>query len=127
VHALFTWIAQNYGYANLMMPIFIAGWLKLFFWRKPYNIFETLILICFLMGNGMLIFGINGVLQKVTGIAFYDLGVWLGILCIGWGIGMFFQGKIVWSVAKGFISYFLGMISFFVLVMFLGLEIDRFF
>lgn len=47
VSTIFAWVQQNYGYANLLMSIFIAGWLKLFFKKHGYSFFEIIILLCF--------------------------------------------------------------------------------
>ncbi|MBX2844109.1 MAG: DUF3667 domain-containing protein [Flammeovirgaceae bacterium] len=40
---IFGWIQKNYGYANILMAIFIAGWIKIFFRKYEYNFFEILI------------------------------------------------------------------------------------
>lgn len=37
------WVQGHYGYANIMMGIFIALWLKLFFRKYDYNFYEILI------------------------------------------------------------------------------------
>ena len=37
---IFGWIQKNYGYANIIMAIFIAGWIKVFFRKYEYN-FDT--------------------------------------------------------------------------------------
>ena len=34
------WIQSHYGYANLIMGVFIAFWLKLFFKKHKLNLFE---------------------------------------------------------------------------------------
>lgn len=43
---ILTWIQENYGYSNSIMAVFIAFWLKLFFRKYNYNIFEIIILLC---------------------------------------------------------------------------------
>ena len=53
---IFKWIQGHLGYSNIMMGIFIALWTKLFFRKQKYNLFEILILLCFVMGIGMLIY-----------------------------------------------------------------------
>lgn len=65
ITTIFQWISSNYGYANIIMAVFIALWLKLFFRKSPYNFFEVLILLCFLIGMGMLIFSIFGVFESL--------------------------------------------------------------
>jgi hypothetical protein len=39
------WVQGHYGYANIMMGIFIALWLKLFFRKYDYNFYEILIML----------------------------------------------------------------------------------
>ena len=40
VAKIFGWIQKNYGYANILMAIFIAIWIKIFFRKYEYNFFE---------------------------------------------------------------------------------------
>ena len=47
-----TWVQGNYGYANILMAVFIALWLRLFFRRYCINVFEILVLLSFVMGMG---------------------------------------------------------------------------
>jgi hypothetical protein len=41
---IFGWIQNNYGYANILMAVFISFILRLFFRKSGYNIYEILIL-----------------------------------------------------------------------------------
>jgi len=63
------------------MGIFIAIWTKLFFGKYSYNFFEILILLCFTMGMGMLIFAIFAIIQGLTKI---DLMQIAGIVSIAY-------------------------------------------
>ncbi|MGY0035416.1 DUF3667 domain-containing protein [Pedobacter sp. NJ-S-72] len=65
---IFNWIQNHYGYGNIIMGVFIAFWLKLFFKKYEYNFFELLILLCFVMGMGMLIFSVFAILEGLTKI-----------------------------------------------------------
>lgn len=47
VSVIFNWVQGHYGYGNIIMGIFIAVWIKLFFRKYKFNIFEILILLCF--------------------------------------------------------------------------------
>ena len=38
---IFGWIQSNYGYANILMAIFIAGWIKVFFRKYEYNFLKS--------------------------------------------------------------------------------------
>ncbi|HEX2533128.1 MAG TPA: DUF3667 domain-containing protein [Chitinophagaceae bacterium] len=57
------WVQDHYGYANIIMGIFIALWIQLCFRKYDYNFFEILILLCFVMGMGMVIFSVCALIQ----------------------------------------------------------------
>ncbi len=56
VCSIVKWVQEHYGYANIMTGVFIALWLKLFFRKFDFNFYEILIMLCFVIGMGMLIF-----------------------------------------------------------------------
>ncbi len=120
IEKVFLWISSHYGYSNFFMAFFIAFWLKVFFRKYRYNFFEILILLCFLMGVGMLIFAFYGVLDYLTNFKIIDKGFLIGVLYITWGIGQFFDKKKVINYFKAFLSYMLGMIFFTITAMILG-------
>lgn len=121
---LFDWISGNYGYANILIAIFIAFWIKIFFRKYGYNFFEILILLCFVMGMGMLLFSFFGIIDGLTGIKIVDKSFLIGILYISWAIGQFFDKKKFLNYLKAIISYFLGLITFSICVMLMGFLID---
>ena len=117
---LFEWMSEDYGYSNIIMGIFIALWLKLFFRKSPFNIFEILILLCFVMGIAMLIFALFALLQ---GLAHYPLMQAGGIVSLAyctWAIGQFFSQKKVSGYLKAFAAYTLGMLAFVALLVAVG-------
>ncbi len=117
------WIQVNYGYANIIMGIFIAIWIKIFFRKHNYNFYEILTLLCFVMGIAMLIFSIFGILESLTKLKLMQIGGLIGIVYSSWAIGQFFgQQKI--NYIKALLSYLLGMTSFAFSVIFLGYLID---
>ncbi|TXB60547.1 DUF3667 domain-containing protein [Phaeodactylibacter luteus] len=122
--AIFEWVSKNYGYANLFMAIFIALWLRLFFRKYAYNIFELLVALCFIMGTGMLVFTLFGAIQSMIPFKILDKGFFLGILFICWAIGTIFDRSGFFKYFKVFISYMLGMISFSLSIMLIGMFID---
>lgn len=121
---IFKWIEEHYGYANIIMGIFISFWLKLFFRKFGYNLFELLILLCFVMGMAMLIFSIFAVLQGLLAINLMNIGGILGILYCAWAIGHFFGKEKKLNYIKAFFAYMLGMLTFSLLAIFIGLAID---
>lgn len=121
---IFKWIKQNYGYANIIMSIFIAIWVKIFFNKYDYNFFELIILLCFLMGISMLIYTAFGIVESITNIKILQIGGLVGIFYASWAIGDFFDRSKKINYFKGLLSYLLGMITFFFLAVILGLGID---
>ena len=121
---IFGWIQKNYGYANILMAVFIALWIKIFFRKYDYNFFEILILLCFVMGMGMLIYTVFGIAESLTGTKLLQAGSLLAFVYVSWAIGLFFDKKKKMNYVKGFISYILGMISFYTGAVVLGYAID---
>lgn len=122
--AIFDWVTRNYGYANLLMAIFIGIWIKVLFRKHSYNFFEVLILLCFVIGMGMLIFAFFGVIDSLINLKIIDKGFFIGVMYISWGIGQFFKGNKLVNSFKGFLSYMLGLLSFSILVLIVGVVID---
>lgn len=122
--AIFKWIQEHYGYTNIVMGIFIAGWLKIFFRKYPYNFFEILILICFVMGMAMLIFSVFTLLEGITGIELMQIAGIIGFLYSTWAIGQFFNKKKFMNYLKAFVSYWLGFFTFALTILLIGALID---
>jgi hypothetical protein len=118
------WIQNHYGYANIIMGIFIAFWLKLIYKTNGYNFFEILILLCFVMGMGMLIFSVFAILEGLTGLHTMKIAGIVGVSYCIWAIGHFFNRKQVVSYLKALTSYVLGMVTFSISAHGLGLLID---
>jgi hypothetical protein len=118
------WLQGHYGYANIIMSVFIAFWLKLFFRSQGYNFFELIILLCFAMGMNMLIFAVFALLQGVTGLQTMGPAGAIGFAYTTWAIGHFFTGKGAAKYLKAFAAYILGMIVFMLAIVALGLLID---
>ena len=122
--AIFEWIQGNYGYANILMAVFIALWLKLFFRKYRFNFFEILILLCFIIGMGMLIFAVFGIFQSFTDINLMQVGAVAAFIYTTYAIGQFFDKKRFLSYFKAFFAYVLGLITFSVAATALGIFID---
>jgi hypothetical protein len=124
VTSITEWIQKNYGYANILMSIFIAFWIKIFFKKYKYNFFEIIILLCFVMGIGMLIYTTFGIIESITKIRILHFAGVIGIIYTSWAIGQFFDKNKKMNYLKGLIAYLLGMVSFYFLAIILGLGID---
>lgn len=121
---IFKWVQGNYGYANIIMGVFIALWTKLFFKKHKFNFFEILILLCFVMGIGMLIYSIFGITQGLIDINLMQIASIIGFVYTTWAIGHFFDKKKILSFVKAFFAYILGMLTFSLSAILLGVIID---
>ena len=121
---IFKWIQEHYGYANIIMGIFIAFWIRLFFKRHKFNFYEILILLCFVMGIGMLIYSIFALFEGLTGIKLMAIGGLVGIGYCTWAIGQFYGINKISNYIKAFFAYILGMLSFTFSAIILGILID---
>ncbi|WP_293927260.1 DUF3667 domain-containing protein [Sphingobacterium sp. UBA6320] len=120
---IFTWVQAHYGYSNIILGIFIAFWVKIFFKNYNYNLFEILILLCFVMGIEMLIFACCALLQALIKIDIMQYGGIIGIAYFSWAIGQFFDKKLS-NYLKGFAAYMLGVVSAAILAVAIGTLID---
>lgn len=122
---IFNWIQEHYGYANIMMGIFIALWCRIFFFKYEYNYFEILILLCFVLGIEMLIFSVFSLFTGLTHIEIMPLAGFSGIAYCTWAIGQFYNKSKAMSYVKAFAAYVLGLIVFFMTAELIGQLIDR--
>lgn len=125
VVAMFEWIQSNYGYANMLMAGFVAGWIRLLFRKQPYNYSEIIVLLCYVMGMSMLfdaIFGLVGRGLRLPGAT--RVGSLLGILYISWGIACFFDRRKKWNYFKGFVAYQHGLFCFIVVAVSLAVVFE---
>ncbi|PKP07831.1 MAG: hypothetical protein CVU08_15940 [Bacteroidetes bacterium HGW-Bacteroidetes-3] len=121
---IFKWVQGNYGYANIIMALFIGLWLKLFFRKHQYNFFEILILLCFVMGIGMLIYTVFGIVQGLTDIKLMQAGAIVGFIYTTYAVGQFFDKRKLLSYVKALFAYLLGMLTFSLSAIAIGTIID---
>ena len=121
---IFKWVQDHYGYANIIMGIFIALWTRLFFRKYDYNFFEILILLCFVMGIGMLIYAVFAIIQELIHVDIMRFAGIVGFVYSAWAIGQFFDKSKLSNYAKGLFSYILGFVSFSLTAVLIGTLID---
>jgi hypothetical protein len=124
IFKLFEWTQRNYGYSNIMIAIFIGLWTKLFFIKYDFNIFEILILLCFVMGYAMLIFSFFAILEAIINQNVMQIAGMIGVIYTTWAIGLFYGKRKVINYLKAFFAYILGMITFSSLVILIGIAFD---
>jgi hypothetical protein len=124
IGSVFNWIQNHYGYANIIMGMFVAFWLKIFFRKYDYNFFELVILLCFVMGMGMLMYAVFTLLVGLTKLDLMQIAGFVGITYCIWAIGQFFDKTKPISYVKAFASCVLGMLTFCFSAIIIGVLID---
>jgi hypothetical protein len=124
INIIFQWIGENYGYSNLIMSVFVAIWIKVFYRKNDYNYFEILILLIFISGMQMLMFSFLGAFESLTDLRVLSFGANLVIIYAFWAVAQFFGKRKILNYLKAPISYFLGFITFLLFAIGLGLIID---
>lgn len=121
------WVQTHYGYSNILMGLFLAIAVKLLFRKYKYNLFEIMILLCFIMGQGMLLLTLEAFFAGIiNGYAFASI---LGLISFAyptWVIAQFFDKSKISSYFKAFFAYILGYILFYVAIIIVGLTADLF-
>lgn len=119
-----SWIQSHYGYTNIIMGVFASLWVKIFFRKYGYNFFEILILLCFVIGMGMLFFSVFTILEALTGFHLMPVSVVISFAYLSWAIGQFFDGSKPVNYIKALVSYLLGMLTFSISITILIILID---
>lgn len=130
VIAISNWVQAHYGYANIGVGLFTSLWLRLFFRKKGFNIFEITCAVFFALGVALLMVALIAlvfnlakfpVMYKVMGISF--------VCYITWAIGQFFDmnkglGSQALSYGKSFSAFTFGMVSFSAILITSGFAYD---
>ncbi|MDZ7897873.1 MAG: DUF3667 domain-containing protein [Arcicella sp.] len=107
------WTDSHLGYTNLIMGVFIGLWTKVFFKNYNYNLFEIIVLLCFVLGEAILIIGLFLLTAKLfTSSIIQTIGIWVYFIYITWAIGQFFGEKKIMNYVKSVLTYVLGNISY---------------
>ena len=107
------WTNSHLGYTNLIMGIFIGIWIKIFFKKHNYNIFEIVVLLCFVLGTALIIlatFLSIAVLFKIPIIVL--IAIFSNFAYIIWAVGQFFGEKKFINYIKSALTYVLGMLTY---------------
>ncbi len=120
VEAVFEWISTHYGYSNILISICMGIWIRLFFSNDGFNFYEILILLCYIVGVGMLFFALFGIIDSFVDFKIVDKGFFLGMVYIIWSIANFFGQSRISNYLKAIFAYFLGYITFSIVAICLG-------
>lgn len=124
VNLIFKWITNNYGYLNIIMSVFVALWIKIFYRKYDYNYYEILIMLLFISGMQMLFFSLFGALGSLTKIGVSSIAGNLVLIYAFWATAQFFGKNRVLNYILAPISYILGLITFLIIALGIGLLID---
>ena len=112
VEAVFEWISRHYGYSNILISICMGIWLRLFFSKEGFNFYEILILLCYVVGVGMLFFAVIGIMNSHIDLKIIDKVFFLGVIYIIWAIANFFGQRRIMNYLKAVFAYFLAYMTF---------------
>ncbi len=121
------WVQDHYGYGNILMSLLIAFFLKIMFRKQQYNFYEIIVLLCYLLGVGMLIFSVS---IFIEGIIQQKISAFLGMaamIYIVWGIGKFYNPLKISSYVKATFAYLLGAGSMYLIIVITAILIDKLF
>lgn len=119
--AIAEWINKHIGYSLLIIGFLIALWIKVFFRKHSYNIYEITILLCYSMGQMLLIiilFSLFEYVFKLKPLA--TIGVFLSYIYVIWAIGQFFGEKKWINYLKSLLCCVLGAMTLRFLLIFLA-------
>ena len=125
VNLIFNWMLIEYpGYSGIIIGLFMAFWIKIFFRKYDCNIFEIFILICFLTGVTTLFISVVAIIQGITHLKLLQISSYLVAIYVIWAIGNFYDKKKVGSYLKAFLSYLLGSFVLGIIITIVGTIID---
>ena len=125
VYDIFHWIEEHHGYANLINGFFIALSINLFYRKYQYNLFEIIVLLCFVIGQSTFLLTITTIFLGTFNHTIYQtIG---GIVNLGystWAIGQFFDNsKILGYITSFFVIIFKFILTYIAIIL-LGLSAD---
>jgi hypothetical protein len=100
VESVFRWMKENFGYSNLLIGLFMAFWIKIFFRKFGYNFFEVFILLCFVSGISTLILSVGTILHSITHLNLIKIASFITMLYSVWEVGQFFDKKKLQVIRK---------------------------
>jgi len=122
----FQWLVENFGLVNVFLGILIGLWTRLFFIRSSFNLYEVLVLVFYTTGIGNLVYTFFKIVESITGYESSYLPLLIVMFYSAWAIGNFFNKNKFLSYIKGFLSYFLGLMTGSIITIMIGLLLDVF-
>jgi hypothetical protein len=113
---ILNWMIDYQGYSNIISGLFMAFWVKLFFRKYGYNLFEIFVLLCFVSGISTFCLSIVLIFQGLTHLNIMHISTLIVLIYYTWATGQFFDKRKIGSYIKALLSYALGLAVFGILV-----------
>ena len=121
---LLNWTIDYSGYMTIVIGLFVAFWVKLFFRKYSYNLFEIFVLFCYISGNSTLFSSAVFIIQGFTHWNLISTTSTIASIYTIWAIGQFFDKRKTGSYIKAFLSYILGVLTFSISITIFAVFID---
>jgi len=122
---IFNWMLLEYpGYSAILQGLYMAFWIKLFFRKSGYNLFEIFILMCFISGITALATSIATPFQGLSELNILQITSLITIVYFIWAIGQFFGENKIRNYVKALLSFVFGVLVLSFLIVFVGTIID---
>jgi hypothetical protein len=122
---ILNWVQTHHGYANMLVSVFIAFFIKLFFKKHKYNYFEILTMMCFVLGINMLTMTLIAPFYSMPYPIIYRLLFLVFVFGYSvWAIGQFFDKTKALSYAKAVIAFVLGYSIYYTIIVGIGIGLD---
>ena len=122
------WINSNIGYSQLVLGVFVAFWVKIFFKKQQYNIYEIMVLLSYIFAEALLVLITIIILGNVfkSGIV-SSAGVAIYLFYIVWGVGQFFGERKVFNYIKSALTFVFGVATYLTTLIFIAYLLKLFF
>ena len=110
------WLIEHSGYFEIIIGLFVSFWIKIFFRKAGYNIFEIFILFCFVFGITTLFNSIVVIIQGITHLKLISISIGIRAIYVTWATGQFFDRRKAANYIKAFLSYIVGVLTFSILI-----------
>jgi hypothetical protein len=122
---IMSWMLIDYpGYSGIITGLLMAFWIKLFFKKSGFNIFEIFILVCFVTGVTTLFLSIVTIFQGLLHVDLISISNLVLIVYFVWAVGQFFDSQKISSYVKAFLSYILGVLVLTFSILFISGVVD---
>lgn len=112
------WVLEHYSIASVLLGIFMGLWIRLFFLKSKFNLFEVFVLVFYIIGMLNIFATFFGILESIVGLDSDDWTYYVYLSYSVWAIGSFFNRKKIWSYFRGLLAYVFGATThFFLLVL----------